>query len=46
MPSDFTKIDNPQENLTLAPEFKSQMCDAFAKAHIDDLNSLEEEEKK
>ena len=46
MPSDFTEIDNPQENLTLTPEFKSQMCDAFAKANIDMLDSLDEERKK
>lgn len=45
MPSDFTKIDNPQENLTLTPQVKSHMCDAFAQAHIDKLDSLDEEKK-
>ena len=47
MPSDFTKIDNPQENLTLNPQVKSHMCDAFAQAHIDFINSdLFDEERK
>ena len=47
MPPDFTKIDNPQENLTLNPEVKLKMCDAFAKAHIDLINSgLFDEERK
>ncbi len=45
MQSDFTKIDNPQENLTLTPQFKLDMCDAFAQAHIDKLDSLDEEKK-
>ena len=46
MPSDFTEIDNPQENLTLTPQVKSDMCDAFAQAHIDFINSdLFDEEK-
>ena len=47
MPSDFTEIDNPQENLTLTPQVKSDMCDAFAQAHIDFINSdLFDEERK
>ena len=45
MPSDFTKIDNRQENLTLTPQVKSHMCDAFAQANIDKLDSLDEEKK-
>jgi len=47
MPPDFTKIDNPQENLTLNPEVKLKMCDAFAQAHIDYINSdlLDEKRK-
>lgn len=46
MPSDFSKIDNPKENLILTSQFKSHMCDAFAQANIDKLNSLDEEEEK
>ena len=45
MPSDFTKIDNPQENLTLNPQVKLDMNNAFAQANIDKLDSLDEEKK-
>ncbi|MBU6140144.1 MAG: hypothetical protein KGP29_01110 [Proteobacteria bacterium] len=47
MPNDFSRIDEPQENLTLSAEARSQMSDAFAQAHIDHVKSgLLDEEKK
>lgn len=39
MPHDFSRIDNPQENLTLSAEARLKMSDAFAQAHIDYINS-------
>jgi CubicO group peptidase (beta-lactamase class C family) len=39
MPRDFSRIDEPQENLTLRAEDRSQMSDAFAQAHIDYIDS-------
>jgi len=44
--SAFVKIDDPQENITLSPEVKSQMPDAFAQVHIDYNKSLNEKGKR
>ena len=42
----FSRIDNPQENLVLSPEARSEMSDAFAQAHIDYIDSGLLDEKK
>ena len=39
MPRDFSRIDEPQENLILSSEARLEMSDAFAVAHIDYLDS-------
>jgi len=45
MPHDFSRIDNPQENLVLDTESKSRISEAIAVAHIDRIESLDEEKR-
>ena len=44
--TNFSKIDNPSENLALSAEARVKMADAFAQAHIDKYSDLPDEEKK
>lgn len=47
MPHDFSRIDEPQENLILSLETRTKMSDAFAQAKIDYISSglLDEKRK-
>lgn len=44
--TNFSKIDNPSENLDLSAEARVKMADAFAQAHIDKYSDLPDEAKK